>query len=185
MSPFARNIHHITIAVHGDKPKSMTPAMYEEFPAKKTFANKVIKGGAIIQLAIIVTKSGLGFRAAFFMSLNRIPTTVGYIMKNSSMPIGIDNWANLSESMNSPNSGINLPINKPTTMQMAIQSVRYFSPSPNGNSFFTCSSLPSKPLFTPSISLFNHLFCKHAYKFRSEKGFGGQRRAREKGVAIG
>ena len=68
----------------------------------------VISGGAISQLAITVTISGLGFLAAFFTSLNCIPTTVGYIMKNSSMPMGMDNWAYFKESINCPNSGINL-----------------------------------------------------------------------------
>ena len=143
MSPFARNIHHMTMAVQGDKPKRMTPAMYWGFPAKKVLAKSVINGGAITQLAITVTSRGLGFNAAFLMSLNRMLTTVGYIMKKSSIPIGIDSFTNLSESMNSPNSGMNLPTSKPTTMQMAIQSVRYFSHSPSDSSFFTCSSLVS------------------------------------------
>jgi hypothetical protein len=55
------------------------------------FARNVINGGAIAQLAIRVTISGFGFLAAFLTSLNRIPTTVGYIMKKSKIPIGIDN----------------------------------------------------------------------------------------------
>jgi len=118
------------MAVHGDRPSRMTPAIYCGFPAKETFARNVIKIGAITQLAIIVTSKGLGLFAAFLMSENRIPTTVGYIMKNRSMPIGIDNCRNFKESMNCPKSGRNFPISKPTTMQMTIQRVRYFSKIP-------------------------------------------------------
>jgi hypothetical protein len=107
------------------------------------FARNVINGGAISQLAIMVTRRGLGFLAAFFTSLNWMLTTVGYIMKNNKMPIGIDNCANLSESMNLPNSGTNLPTSKPATMQMAIQSVRYFYQIPKDSSSFACSSFVS------------------------------------------
>jgi hypothetical protein len=45
----------------------------------------------------------------------------------------------LSESMNSPKAGINLPTINPTTMQMAIQTVRYFSQRPKDSSFLICS----------------------------------------------
>jgi len=83
------------------------------------------------QLAIIVTSNGFGLLAAFLMSLNRIPTTVGYIMKNKRMPMGIDNCPNLRDSINSPNCGKNLPTRSPTTMHMAIHSVRYFSKMPS------------------------------------------------------
>jgi hypothetical protein len=100
MSPFARNIHHITMAVQGDNPRSMTPAIYCGFPAKMTFAYNVIITGATAQLAINVTSKGLGLFAASLMSLNLIPTTVGYIMKKRRMPIGIDNCPNLREFMN-------------------------------------------------------------------------------------
>ena len=137
MSPFARNIHHMTIAVHGDSPSNITPAMYCGFPARTVFARRVIKGGAITQLAIIVTRSGFGLFAAFLISLKRIPRTVGYIIKNKRTPIGIDNCLNLSESINCPNSGRNLPTSKPTTIHMAIQSVRYFSKIPSVSSFLT------------------------------------------------
>jgi hypothetical protein len=54
------------------------------------------------------------------MSLNRIPTTVGYIIKKRRMPIGIDNCLNLRESISWPNWGRNLPTSKPATMQMVI-----------------------------------------------------------------
>src|SRR5512136_2289730 len=93
MSPLAKNIHHITIAVHGDNPRRIKPGMYWGLPAKNVLARNVIKGGAMTQFAIIVTSNGLGLLAAFFTSLNCIPTTVGYIMKNSRMPIGIERFA--------------------------------------------------------------------------------------------
>jgi hypothetical protein len=105
--------------------------MYCGFPARNVFARSVINGGAITQLAITVTSSGFGLVAAFLMSLNRIPKTVGYIMKNRSMPIGIDSCLNFRESINCPNCGMNLPTNKPITMQIAIQRVRYFSKIPS------------------------------------------------------
>jgi hypothetical protein len=140
MSPFARYIHHITIAVQGDKPRRIKPGMYWGLPAKKVLAKNVIRGGAISQLAIIVTIRGLGFRVACLTSLNRIPTTVGYIIKKSSIPMGIESWAYLRDSMNSPKAGKNLPTNKPTTMQRAIQTVRYFSQSPKDSSFLVCWS---------------------------------------------
>jgi hypothetical protein len=143
--------------------------MYCGLPAKKVFAKKVISGGAIIQLAIIVTRSGLGFRTAFLMSLNWIPTTVGYIMKNSNIPIGIDNEAYFNESINSPKPGKNLPTSKPTTMQIAIQKVRYFSQSPKDNSFFACSSLVSKLFNLLAASyVFKNLLRKNFEKFRSQ-----------------
>ena len=58
-------------------------------PAKQLLARNVIKGGAIIQLAIIVTMRDLGFRAACLTSLKQIFTTVRYIMNNKRMPIGL------------------------------------------------------------------------------------------------
>lgn len=137
MSPFARNIHHMTIAVHGDKPSRMIPAFCSG-SVNIRLAKSVINGGAIIQFAIIVVSRGLGRVAAFFMSLNRIPRTVGYIMKNSRMPIGIDSLLYLREFMSSPNWGRNFPTSKPIIMQMAIQSVRYFSKIPRFASFFVC-----------------------------------------------
>jgi hypothetical protein len=85
MSPLARNIHHITIAVQGDNPSRIKPATNCGLPGKNVFARNVISGGAITQLAIIVTISGLGALTAFFMSLNCIPTTVGYIIKKSNI----------------------------------------------------------------------------------------------------
>ena len=42
------------------------------------------------QLAALVTSNGLALVAAFPISLNPIPTTVGYIIKNSKMPTGIE-----------------------------------------------------------------------------------------------
>jgi hypothetical protein len=51
------------------------------------------------------------------------------------MPIGIESCLNLRESINSPNSGRNFPTNKPTTMHMAIQRVRYFSKIPRVSDF--------------------------------------------------
>jgi hypothetical protein len=90
------------------------------------------------QLAIIVTSSGFGLVAAFLISLNRIPKTVGYIIKNRRMPIGIESCLNLRESTNCPNPGKNLPTNKPRAMHMAIQTVRYFSKTPRRSSFFGC-----------------------------------------------
>jgi hypothetical protein len=60
---------------------------------------------------------------------------VGYIIKNRRMPIGIDNCLNLSESIYCPNSGRNFPTSKPTTMHIAIQSVRYFSKIPRVSVF--------------------------------------------------
>jgi hypothetical protein len=99
-----------------------------------------MRAGAITQFAIIVTRRGLGLVAAFLMSLNRMPTTVGYIMKKRRMPIGIDSCLNFRESMNCPNSGRNLPTNNPTTIQIAIHNVRYFSHKPRDNSFLACSS---------------------------------------------
>jgi hypothetical protein len=57
-------------------------------------------------------------------------------MKKRQIPMGIDNWANLSESINSPNAGKNFPTSKPATMHNAIQRVRYFSHRPKDNSFF-------------------------------------------------
>ncbi len=98
-----------------------------KLPAKKVFARKVIRGGAIIQLAIIVTIRGLGFLAAFLTSLNCIPTTVGYIMKNRRMPMGIESDLNFRESINCPNAGRNLPASRPIAMHMTIQIVKYFS----------------------------------------------------------
>src|SRR4030067_2261483 len=141
MSPFARNIHHMTIAVHGESPRRMTPAIYCGFPAKKTFAKRVISAGAITQFAIIVTSKGLGLVAAFLTSLNLMPSTVGYIMKKSKTPIGIDSCLNLRESMNCPNPGRNLPTSKPNTMHMTIQSVRYFSKTPKPFSLPDCDSV--------------------------------------------
>jgi len=94
----------------------------------------------MIQFAISVTSRGLGFLEAIFMSLKRMPKTVGYIMKNKSIPIGMDKFANFSESMNSPNEGRNLPTSKPTTMHAAIHSVRYFSHLPRESSCLTCSA---------------------------------------------
>ena len=149
MSPFARYIHHITMAVQGDKPRSIKPGMYWGLPAKKVLARKVIRGGAITQLAITVTISGLGFLVACLTSLNRMPTTVGYIIKKSSMPMGIESWAYLRESINSPKAGKNLPTSKPTTMQMAIQTVRYFSQSPKDSSFFGVSGLSFPSMISP------------------------------------
>jgi hypothetical protein len=67
------------------------------------FARSVIKGGATTQFANKVTSKGLGRCAAFLTSLNLMPTTVGYIMKNSNIPMGIDNCPNLRESMSCPN----------------------------------------------------------------------------------
>jgi hypothetical protein len=61
------------MAVQGDNPRSITPAIYCWLPAKTVFAKNVISGGAITQLAIIVTSNGLGRAAAFLMSLKRIP----------------------------------------------------------------------------------------------------------------
>jgi hypothetical protein len=87
------------------------------------------------QLAITVTSKGFGFLEACLMSLKRMPRTVGYIMKNSRMPIGIDSLPNLRESMNCPNCGKNLPTSNPATMHIAIQSVRYFSKMPSDFSF--------------------------------------------------
>jgi hypothetical protein len=48
-------------------------------------------GGAITQFAIMVRSKGFGFLTAFLTSLNAMPTTVGYIIKNKQTPIGIDN----------------------------------------------------------------------------------------------
>src|SRR4030067_2348480 len=157
MFPLASNIHHITIAVHGDKPRSITPAMYCGFPARRTLAYTVIMIGATTQLANKVTRRGLGLREAIFTSLNRIPKTVGYIMKNRSTLIGMDRLANFRESMNSPNAGRNLPTSKPITMQIAIHSVKYFSHSPRESSSFTCFACSSSvSTFSRSLLLANH-----------------------------
>lgn len=83
-----------------------------------------------------MTRRGLGLFAAFFMSENRMPTTVGYIIKKRRMPIGIDSCLNFRESMNCPNSGRNFPISKPIIMHMIIHSVRYFSKIPSVSVFF-------------------------------------------------
>ena len=58
--------------------------------------------------------------------------TVGYIMKNRQNPIGIDKFPTFKDSKNRPNSGENLPNNKPIIIQIAIHKVRYFSNMPNG-----------------------------------------------------
>jgi len=79
------------MAVHGDMPRSMTPAIYCGFPRRNRFAYNVIKGGVITQFAIMVRRMGFGFPTVFLTSLKAMPTTVGYIMKNRPMPIGIDN----------------------------------------------------------------------------------------------
>src|SRR3990170_5194425 len=159
MFPLASSIHHITIAVQGDKPRRITPAMYCGFPARKTLAYTVMMIGATTQLATRVTKRGLGFREAIFTSLKRMPKTVGYIIKNKSTPIGMDRLANFRESMNSPNAGKNLPTSKPTTMHIAIHSVKYFSHSPRESSSFTCSACSSLVSnLARSLLLANHLF---------------------------
>src|SRR4030066_434985 len=158
MLPLASSLHHITMAVQGDKPRSMTPAMYCGFPARRTLAYTVMMIGAITQLAITVTIRGLGFREAIFTSLNRMPKTVGYIIKNKSTPIGMDKLANFRESMNSPNAGKNLPTSNPTTMHIAIHNVKYFSHSPRESSSFTCFACSSSvSTFSRPLLLANHL----------------------------
>ncbi len=108
------------------------------------------------------------FRAAFLTSLNWMLTTVGYIMKNSKIPIGMDNWANFRDSINCPNVGINLPTNGPATMQIAIHKVRYFSQRPKDSSFSTCSAGVSKSLILLAAGyVFVSLFCKSVQKPRS------------------
>ena len=97
----------------------------------KMFAYRVISGGAITQLAMIVISIGFGNFVAFLTSLKLIPTTVGYIIRKSRIPIGIDIWLNLNESKYRPNCGRNLPRSRPTMMQIVIHRVRYFSKSPN------------------------------------------------------
>lgn len=86
------------------------------------------------QLAMMVMSIGLGNWVAFLTSLKLIPTTVGYIMRKRRTPIGIDIWANFRESKYWPSWGRNLPKRRPTTMQMAIQRVRYFSKRPSDSS---------------------------------------------------
>jgi hypothetical protein len=82
-----------------------------------------------------VTSKGLGLVAALLMSENRIPTTVGYIIKNKRMPIGIESCLNFKESMNCPNSGRNFPMSKPRAMHITIHRVRYFSKIPRVSGF--------------------------------------------------
>ncbi len=78
---------------------------------------------------------GFGFFTAFLTSLKAMPTTVGYIMKNRQMPIGIDSLAYFKESKYSPKAGENLPNRSPTTIHIAIHNVRYFSKNPSLASF--------------------------------------------------
>ncbi len=98
-------------------------------------ARSVISAGAIIQFAKTVSIKGLGLPAAFFTSPKAMPSTVGYIMKKRQMPMGIEIWENLRESRYSPKLGRYRPSSNPTTMQMPIQTVRYFSKIPSLASF--------------------------------------------------
>src|SRR5512136_999859 len=133
-SPLASFIHHITMAVHGEIPSRMTPAMNWGLPLRKMFANNTIRGGAMTQLAMMVISIGFGNLVAFLTSLKLIPITVGYIMRKRRMPMGIDKWPTFRESRYWPNWGRNLPKSRPMTMQMAIQRVRYFSKCPRDTS---------------------------------------------------
>jgi hypothetical protein len=60
---------------------------------------------------------------------------VGYIMKKSRMPMGMEICPNLSESRYSPTPGAYLPSRSPMAMHAAIQTVRYFSRMPSLASF--------------------------------------------------
>lgn len=125
--PLASMIHQSTMAVHGDIPSRIVPAMKSGWPARITFEYRVMRGGAITQFAMIVMSMGPGDLTAFLTSLNLMAATVGYIMRKRRMPMGMDMRWNFNESMYWPNSGRNLPRRSPASMQSAIQSVRYFS----------------------------------------------------------
>jgi hypothetical protein len=62
----------MTIAVHGDIPSRMIPAMNSGCPGKIVFAKRVARGGFMIQFATMVRSNGLGLLVAFTMSLNLI-----------------------------------------------------------------------------------------------------------------
>jgi hypothetical protein len=131
------------MAVQGEIPRRIAPAIKSGWPESIMLAKRVMRGGAITQLAIMVINNGRGFLVAFTTSLNFISITVGYIMKKRQIPMGIDILLNFKESKNLPKPGYNLPSKSPMTMQMAIHKVRYFSNSPSETSF--CSVKFSPP----------------------------------------
>lgn len=94
MLPFANLFQNRTIAVQGETARRITPMAYPGFVARIVLAKKKPRRGLIIQLAMRVITSGLGYLIAFLISPYSILMSVGNIMKKRQMAIGIENPAN-------------------------------------------------------------------------------------------
>jgi len=62
----------MTIAVHGEIPSRIIPAMNSGFPGRRVFAKNVASGGLMTQFAIMVRSNGFGFFVALTISPNLI-----------------------------------------------------------------------------------------------------------------